>query len=121
MKIEECKKVVYKSISFSGSTYTLEDKDILLNSINILAHQDVLKRQDCCFAKNVCDFTIQRLSKNQYKIFIPDYTTICNNFIINYGVLRDVKVLTLDKNECPDVTTKSDGSLEIAFQEDKEE
>lgn len=36
MKIEECKKVIYKSKSFFGSLYILEDKDILLNSINIL-------------------------------------------------------------------------------------
>ena len=110
MKIEEYKKVIYKSKSFSGSMYILEDKDILLNSINILAVKDSSPTKD------VCDFCISKISKDQYEIFIPDYTIICNNFFINYGVLRDVKKLTLCKDELPDVTRKADGSLEITFQ-----
>ena len=100
MKIEECKDIIYKSESFSGSVYILKDKDVLLNSIKILATKDYGS------IKDVCDFCISRISKDQYKIFIPDYTIICNNFFINYGVLRDVKKITLNKDECPDVTKK---------------
>lgn len=107
MKIEEYKKVIYKSKSFSGSMYILEDKDILLNSINILAVKDSSPTKD------VCDFCISKISKDQYEIFIPDYTIICNNFFISYGVLKDVKKITLDKDELSNVTKKDDGSLEI--------
>lgn len=111
MKIEDYKDVIYKSKSFSGSVYILEDKDILLNSISVLAVEDSSP------IKNVCDFCISRMSKDQYKIFIPDYTIICNNFFINYGVLRDIKKIILDKDERPDVTKKEDGSMEIVLQE----
>ena len=114
MKIEECKEVVYKSKSFSGNMYILEDKDIILNSIYIC------EVKDSSPVRNVCDFSVQRLSKDQYKIFIPDYTIICNSFFINYGVLRNVNKLTLNKSECPDITKKEDGSIEIIFQEDNE-
>lgn len=110
MKIEECKDVIYKSEKFSGSEYILEDKDILLNSIRISAIKDSSP------IKNVYDFCISRISKDQYKIFIPDYTIICNNFFINYAVLKDVKKIILDKYECPDITKKEDGSMEITFQ-----
>lgn len=50
MKIEEYKEVIYKSKSFYGSVYILEDKDILLNSINVLV-------KDSSPIKNICDFT----------------------------------------------------------------
>ena len=107
MKIEECKKVIYKSKSFFGSLYILEDKDILLNSINILMKDS---------SQKVYNFYITKTSKDQYKIFIPDYSLICNDFLINYGVLRDIKKITLEKDEYPDITKKEDGSLEIVFQ-----
>lgn len=107
MKIEECKKVIYKSKSFFGSLYILEDKDILLNSINILMKDS---------SQKVYNFYITKTSKDQYKIFIPDYTIICNDFFVNYSVLRDVKKITLEKDECPNVTKKEDGSMEITFQ-----
>lgn len=113
MKIEECKEVIYKSKSFSGNMYILDDKDIILNSINVLTVKDRSP------IKNVCDFTIRKLSKDQYKIFIPDCTIIYNNFFINYGVLKNMKKLTLNADERPDVTKKSDGSLEIVFQKDE--
>lgn len=106
MKIEEYKEVIYKSKSFFGSLYILEDKDILLNSINILMKDS---------SQKVYDFYITKTSKDQYEIFIPDYRIICNEFFINYGVLRDVKKITLEKDECPDITKKEDGSLEIVF------
>ena len=108
MKIEECKKVIYKSKSFFGSLYILEDKDILLNSINILMKDS---------SQKVYNFYITKTSKDQYKIFIPDYRIICNDFLINYGVLRDIKKITLEKDEYPDITKKEDGSLEIVFQQ----
>ena len=108
MKIEEYKEVIYKSKSFYGSVYILEDKDILLDSINILMKDS---------SQKVYDFFITKTSKDQYKIFIPDYTIICNDFFINYCVLRDVKKIILDKDECPDVTKKEDGGMEITFQE----
>ena len=107
MKIEECKKVIYKSKSFFGSLYILEDKDILLNSINILMKDS---------SQKVYNFYITKTSIDQYKIFIPDYRIICNDFLINYGVLRDIKKITLEKDEYPDITKKEDGSLEIVFQ-----
>lgn len=107
MKIEECKKVIYKSKSFFGSLYILEDKDILLNSINILMKDS---------SQKVYNFYITKTSKDQYKIFISDYRIICNDFLINYGVLRDIKKITLEKDEYPDITKKEDGSLEIVFQ-----
>ena len=107
MKIEECKKVIYKSKSFFGSLYILEDKDILLNSINILMKDS---------SQKVYNFYITKTSKDQYKIFIPAYRIICNDFLINYGVLRDIKKITLEKDEYPDITKKEDGSLEIVFQ-----
>lgn len=110
MKIEDYKEVIYKSKKISGSVYILEDKDILLNSIRISAIKD------CSPIKNVYDFCINKISENQYQIFIPDYTIICNNFFINYGVLRDVKKITLEKYEYPDITKKEDGSLQIVFQ-----
>ena len=109
MKIEEYKEVIYKSKSFYGSVYILEDKDILLNSINVLV-------KDSSPIKNICDFYINKISENQYKIFIPDYTIICNDFFVNYSFLRDVKKITLEKDECPNVTKKEDGSMEITFQ-----
>ena len=107
MKIEECKKVIYKSKSFFGSLYILEDKDILLNSINILMKDS---------SQKVYNFYITKTSKDQYKIFIPDYRIICNDFLINYGFLRDIKKITLEKDEYPDITKKEYGSLEIVFQ-----
>ena len=109
MKIEYYEEVIYKSKSFYGSVYILEDKDILLNSINVLV-------KDSSPIKNICDFYINKISENQYKIFIPDYTIICNDFFVNYSVLRDVKKITLEKDECPNVTKKEDGSMEITFQ-----
>lgn len=107
MKIEECKEVIYKSKSFFGSLYILEDKAILLDSINILMKDS---------SQKLYDFFITKTSKDQYKIFIPDYRIICNDFLINYGVLRDIKKITLEKDEYPDITKKEDGSMEIAFQ-----
>lgn len=107
MKTEECKEVIYKSKSFFGSLYILEDKDILLDSINILMKDS---------SQKLYDFFITKTSKDQYKIFIPDYRIICNNFLINYGVLRDIKKITLEKDEYPDITKKEDGSMEITFQ-----
>ena len=86
-----------------------ENRDILLNSINVLV-------KDSSPIKNICDFYINKISENQYKIFIPDYTIICNDFFVNYSVLRDVKKITLEKDECPNVTKKEDGSMEITFQ-----
>ena len=106
MKIEKYKEVIYKSKSFFGSLYILEDKYNLLKSINILMKDS---------SQKVYDFYITKTSKNQYEIFIPDYRIICNEFFINYGVLRDVKKITLEKDECPDITKKEDGSLEIVF------
>lgn len=67
-------------------------------------------------SQKVYDFYITKTSKDQYKIFIPDYRIICNDFLINYGVLRDIKKITLEKDEYPDITKKEDGSLEIVFQ-----
>ena len=107
MKIEKYKEVIYKSKSFFGSLYILKDKDILLDSINILMKDS---------SQKVYDFFITKTSKDQYKIFIPDYRIICNDFLINYGVLRDIKKITLEKDEYPDITKKEDGSMEIVFQ-----
>lgn len=107
MKIEEYKEVIYKSKSFFGPLYILKDKDILLDSINILMKDS---------SQKVYDFFITKTSKDQYEIFIPDCRIICNEFFINYSVLRDVKKITLEKDECPDITKKEDGSLEIVFQ-----
>lgn len=107
MKIEEYKEVIYKSKSFFGSLYILKDKDILLDSINILMKDS---------SQKVYDFFITKTSKDQYKIFIPDYRIICNDFLINYGVLRDIKKITLEKDEYQDITKKEDGSMEIVFQ-----
>ena len=49
MKIEEYKEVIYKSKSFYGSVYILQDKDNLLNSINVLV-------KDSSPIKNIFDF-----------------------------------------------------------------
>lgn len=116
MKIEEYKDVIYKTVKFCGHEYVLEDKNILLNSIYISAHFDYMKCNDSQlkFGKNG-NFTIGRVSDNKYRIFISNLID-CNEFIINYGVLRDIKKLTLDKDECPDIIKKEDGSTEIVFQ-----
>ena len=116
MKIEECKEIVHKCKKFSGNVYTLEDKDILLNSIKILAHIDYFKcsRDDLIFKNNIY-FNISKISENKYRVHISTIVD-CNEFYINYGVLRDVKKMTLDKDELPNVTKKGDGSLEITFQ-----
>ena len=115
MKTEECKEIVYKCKKFSGNEYTLEDKDILLNSIKILAHIDYFKCSivDLIFKDNIY-FNISKISENKYRVYISTVID-CNEFCINYGVLRDVKKITLEKDECPDITKKEDGSLEIVF------
>lgn len=116
MKTEECKEIVHKCKKFSGNVYTLEDKDILLNSIKILAHMDYFKcsRDDLIFKDNIY-FNISKISENKYRVYISTVVD-CNEFFINYDVLRDVKKITLDKDERPDITKKEDGSLEIVFQ-----
>lgn len=116
MKIEECKEIVHKCKKFSGNEYTLEDKDILLNSIKILAHIDYFKcsRDDLIFKNNIY-FNISKISENKYRVYISTVVD-CNEFFINYDVLRDVKKITLDKDERLDITKKEDGSLEIVFQ-----
>ena len=90
--------------------------EILLNSIKILAHIDYFKcsRDDLIFKNNIY-FNISKISENKYGVYISTVVD-CNEFFINYDVLRNVKKLTLDKAESPDVTKKGDGSLEITFQ-----
>ena len=116
MKMEEGKEVIHKCEKFNGCEYTLEDKDILLNSIKILAHIDFFKcsRDDLIFKDNIY-FNISKISENKYRVYISTVVD-CNEFFINYDVLRDVKKITLDKDELPNVTKKEDGSLEIIFQ-----
>ena len=67
MKIEECKEVIHKCGKLNGREYTLEDKDILLNSIKILPYIDCFKcvRDDLIFKVNVC-FTLGKISENHY-------------------------------------------------------
>ena len=116
MKIEECKVVIHKTKKCNGHEYTLEDKDILLNSIKILSHIDYFKcSSDDLIFKDTINFNISKISENKYRVHISTIVD-CNEFYINYGVLRDVKKMTLDKDELPNVTKKGDGSLEITFQ-----
>ena len=117
MKIEEGKEVIHKCEKFNGREYTLEDKDILLNSIKILAYIDCFKcgKDDLTFKDNIY-FNISKISENKYRVYISTVVD-CNEFFINYDVLRDVKKITLDKDELSNVTKKDDGSTEIVFQE----
>ena len=99
MKIEECKEIVHKCKKFSGNEYTLEDKDILLNSIKILAHIDYFKCSiDDLMFKDTINFNISKISENKYRVYISTIVD-CNEFFISYGVLKDVKKLTLDNDE----------------------
>lgn len=117
MKIEECKVVIHNNEKFCGHEYILEDKNILLNSIKIFAHPDYFKcSKDDLIFKDTINFNISKISENKYRVFISTIVD-CNEFYINYGVLRDVKKITLDKDELPNVTKKDDGSTEIVFQE----
>lgn len=117
MKTEECKEIVHKCEKFCGHEYTLEDKDILLNSIKILANIDYFKcsRDDLMF-KDTINFNISKISENKYRVYISTIVD-CNEFFISYGVLKDVKKLTLDNDELSDINKKEDGSMEIVFQE----
>ncbi len=117
MKIEEHYRAQYiKTATFSGQLYVLNDKNIILNSISILEY-----KKDYGAIKEILDFKMQRISKNQYQIYIPGYISADNNFFIKYEVIRDAKKITLNKNECLDITKKEDGSTEIIFQENKGE
>lgn len=118
MKIEKCKEVIHKCEKFNGREYILEDKDILLNSIKILAHIDYFKCSMDVMFKDTINFTISKISENKYRVYISTIVD-CNEFFISYGVLRDVKKITLDKDELPDITKKEDGSLEIVFQKNR--
>ena len=55
---------------------------------------------------------ISKISENKYRVHISTIVD-CNEFFISYGVLKDVKKITLDKDELSNVTKKDDGSLEI--------
>lgn len=119
MKIEECKEVIHKCENFRGHEYILKDKDILLNSIKILAHIDYFKCSiDDLMFKDTINFNISKISENKYRVHISTIVD-CNEFFISYDVLRDVKKLTLDKDDSPDITKKEDGSLEIVFQKNR--
>ena len=65
--------------------------------------------------KDTINFNISKISENESRVFISTIVD-CNEFFISYGVLRDVKKLTLDKDDSPDITKKEDGSMEIVFQ-----
>lgn len=119
MKIQECKEVIHKCEKFNGHEYILEDKDILLNSIKILAHIDCFKcsMYDLMF-KDTINFNISKISENKYRVYISTIVD-CNEFFISYGILKDVKKITLDKDELSNVTKKDDGSTEIIFQKNK--
>ena len=106
MKIEECKEVIHKCENFRGHEYILKDKDILLNSIKILAHIDYFKCSiDDLMFKDTINFNISKISENKYRVHISTIVD-CNEFFISYGVLRDVKKLTLDKDEIPNIEKK---------------
>lgn len=116
MKIEECKGVIHKCEKFRGHEYILKDKDILLNSIKILAYIDYFKCSMDVMFKDTINFNISKISENKYRVYISTIVD-CNEFFISYGVLRDVKKITLDKDKLPNVSKKEDGSIEIVFQE----
>lgn len=65
--------------------------------------------------KDTINFNISKISENKYRVHISTIVD-CNEFFISYGVLRDVKKITLDKDDSPDITKKEDGSMEIVFQ-----
>ena len=70
--------------------------------------------------KDTINFNISKISENKYRVYISTIVD-CNEFFISYGVLRDAKKITLDKDELPTATKKKKGSLEKKKQKNREE